>query len=123
VLIYNTYATVGGTTYSYAPINIAATSSINLSAPTTGTYAGILFFEDRSAPEESDSYGGGSTAVYQGTIYAPNADITLYGNSSTTAYTILVANTISLVGTTAFNNNYSSLPGGSTPLQLTAVVE
>ncbi len=124
VMIYNTLgATDTSGTFSYSPINIAANSNVSLIAPTTGTYAGILFFEDRSAPASSDTYGGGSTAVYQGTIYARNAAVTMYGNSSVnTQYTMLVADTISMVGTTAFNNNYSSLLGGS-PIQRIALLE
>jgi Flp pilus assembly protein TadG len=120
VMIYNTF----DSTHSYSPIDIAATSTVNLSAPNTGTYAGMLFFEDRNAPASSDTYGGGATAVYQGTIYAKKAAITMHGNSSVSAaYTIIVANTISLVGTTGLNDNYSLLPGGASPIQKIAVVE
>ncbi len=124
VFIYNTFgATTNHGTISYSPISIAANSNANLTAPTSGTYAGILFFEDRNAPASSDTYGGGSTSVYQGTIYAKNAAITIYGNSAVnTAYTILVADTISLVGTTTFNDNYSMLPNGS-PIQKMVVLE
>ncbi len=123
VMFYNTYGASDQGNYTYSPINIAANSSVNLTAPSTGTYAGMLFFEDRTAPAASDTYGGGSTAVYQGIIYAKNAAVTMYGNSSVnTAYTLLVASTISMVGTTTFNNNYSSLPNGS-PIQKTALVE
>src|SRR5262249_54517569 len=121
---YNTYgATTNHGTISYSPISIAANSNVSLTAPTTGTYAGILFFEDRSAPASSDTYGVGSTAVYQGTIYAKKSAVPLYGNSAVnTAYTILVADTISLVGTTTFNNNYSSLLTGS-PIQKVVTLE
>jgi hypothetical protein len=125
VMIYNTFgATSGGPTYSYSPINIAANSTVSMTAPTSGTYSGILFFDDRNSPTgTSDSYGGGSTAVYQGTIYAKNAQVLMYGNSSVnTQYTMLVADTIHLVGTTGFNNNYSSLLSGN-PIQKIAVFE
>ena len=119
VTFYNTF----DATHTYTPINIAANSNVSLKAPTTGTYAGILFFEDRSAPASSDTYGGGSSAVYEGVIYAKNAAITMYGNSSTnTKYTIIVADTISVVGTAAFNNDYSILPSGS-PIQRVVIVE
>ena len=51
------------------------------------------------------------------------ADITMYGNSSlNAAYTIIVANTISLVGTTGFGANYASLSGG-TPIQRITLIE
>jgi len=124
IFIYNTFgATTTHGTLSYGPISIDANSTVNLQASNTGTYAGILIFEDRSAPASYDSYGGGSSAVYQGTIYAKNAAVTMYGNSSVNAlYTILVADTISLVGTTGFNDNYSLLPNGN-PIQKLVIVE
>ncbi|HWB83788.1 MAG TPA: pilus assembly protein TadG-related protein [Bryobacteraceae bacterium] len=123
VTFYNTYGSTNQGTFSYSPISIDANSTVSLKAPNSGTYAGILFFEDRSAPARSDTYGGGSTAVYQGVIYAKNAAVTLYGNSSVNAkYTLLVADTISLVGTTGFNDDYSLLPNGS-PIQKVVLVE
>ncbi|MFN7998263.1 MAG: pilus assembly protein TadG-related protein [Bryobacteraceae bacterium] len=123
VMFYNTFGNTDKGNFSYSPININANSTVSLTAPNSGTYAGILFFEDRNAPENYDSYGGGSTATYQGVIYAKNADITLYGNSSVTSqYTIIVANTISLIGTSGLNNNYSSLTNGS-PIQRVTLVE
>ena len=124
VMFYNTFgATTNSSNYSYSPIQIGATSTVNLVAPTSGTYQGILFFEDRNSPPANDDYGGGATAVYQGIVYAKNAAVTMYGNSSVdTAYTMLVADTISLIGTSGFNNNYSSLLNGS-PIQTTIMVE
>ena len=119
VMFYNTY----NGTYSYAGISISANSNVSIKAPTTGTYAGILFFEDRSAPATSDNYGGGGTATYEGVIYAKNAAITMDGNSSITAnYTLIIADTISLIGASGINNNYSALPNGS-PIQKTVVIE
>ncbi len=56
-------------------------------------------------------------------VYAKNAAITMYGNSSVSAqYTIVVADTIKLVGTTGFSDNYSSLTGGS-PIKRVSLVE
>ena len=123
VMIYNTYgATTNHGTLTYSPINISAGATVTLSAPTSGTYAGILFFEDRSAPASFDTFGGNTNSYYEGTIYAKNAAITMYGTSSILAkYTILVADTISLVGTASFGNNYSLLPTGSPVTQVTIV--
>jgi len=128
VTFYNTFGDTNKGTYSYSPIDINANSVVNLSAPTSGTYTGILFFDDRSAPTDNkctycDNYGGGSTAVYQGTIYDKNNGITMYGNSAVNAaYTMVVADTLNLIGTSGFNNNYSSLTGGSL-LKQVALVE
>jgi len=136
VTIYNTFDpnSANKNYNTFSPINIAATSSVTLAAPTTGTYAGVLFFDDRAAPTGTncgngnqtcaDSYGGGATATYDGIIYDRNNGITMYGNSSVTAnYTIIVADTISLVGTTGLNDNYSGLPGNVSPIQQVFLVE
>jgi hypothetical protein len=126
-MFYNTFdPTSHNSNYNtYSPVNIAATSTVNLTAPNTGTYAGMLFFDDRNAPTGNpDNYGGGSTAVYQGIIYDRNNGVTMYGNSSVSAqYTMVVADYVSLVGTTGFSANYSSLPNGQSPLQQVMVVE
>jgi hypothetical protein len=61
--------------------------------------------------------------VYQGTIYDKNNGITMYGNSAVSAaYTMVVADTLNLIGTSGFNNDYSSLTGGP-PLKHVALVE
>jgi hypothetical protein len=131
VLIYNTTGTVGGTNYPFAPVNIVANSTANMKAMTTGTYAGILYFEDRTntlpIATYTDTFSGGSGATYTGTLYALNSEIDLYGNPSlssgvSAAYTIIVADKFNLTGSSQLNNDYSSLPVGS-PLQTTAIVE
>ncbi len=124
VTIYNTFgATTNHGNLAYSPISIAAGSTATLSAPSSGAYAGILFFEDRAAPASFDTFGGNSSSYYQGTIYAKKAAITMYGTSSVLAkYTILVADTISMVGTATFGNDYSLLATGS-PVTQVAVVE
>jgi hypothetical protein len=124
VLIYNTFgATTNHGNISYDPIDLNANSTVELRAPRSGTYAGILFFEDRASPACDDEYGGGTSAVYEGTIYARNAAVYMSGNSGAdAAYTLVVANTINFVGTSGMNNNYSLLPNGS-PIQQVVRVE
>ena len=53
VMFYNTY----NSTYSYSPIVVSA-SSTTLSAPTSGTYEGVLFFQDRNIPTKDTGPSG-----------------------------------------------------------------
>ncbi len=120
VFIYNTYDGM----HPYAAFDIRANSTVSLSAGTSGTYAGILVMEDRSIPAGAytDTFGGGSSAAYTGTLYGLKSNMWFHGNSSLTAYTIIVCNEIRMVGTTAINDDYSGLPTGS-PLKRIALVE
>ena len=126
VTFYNTYDPTSGNPNiaNYGPINIVANSSASLTAPTTGTYAGVLIMEDRRIPAGvySDTFGGGSNAAYTGIIYGPKSNMTFYGNASLAAYTLIVSYRLSMVGTTDINNNYASLPTGN-PIKVTALVE
>ena len=87
-----------------------------LTAQTTGAYAGILFFQDRTitgttASNNPNNLTGNSSSVFTGALYFPTT-LPTTGNSSST-YTILVAKDIHFTGNTSVGNNYSSLPSGS----------
>jgi hypothetical protein len=115
-------------------------NTMNLVAQTTGTYAGILFFQDRSNASAACIGGcGGSVSgllnfvQIQGASYFPDAALSMNGccqtpNSSTvctppycSAYEITVAKTLSFTFD-YFGDDYSSLPGGS-PIKRTLLVE
>ncbi len=87
-------------------------NSVNLVAPTTGTYAGILFFQNRS-DSSAATINGGSSSAFQGALYFPDSLVQLNG-SNIAAYTIVVSNNMQINGSD-FNigSDYSSLPGGS----------
>ena len=79
VVIYNagtTYPNAGGT---YGGITLNTTGSVNLSAPTTGTYASLLFFQARTNPSPIAISGGSSVSV-NGTIYAADAPLNIGGS-------------------------------------------
>jgi hypothetical protein len=89
-----------------------------LSAPTTGTYAGILFWQDRATKSYTANVSSGQGDGFSGTLYFPSVDLR-YNNSnpSSAQYLNMVADTIELYRdmTTiqTINSDYSSLPGGS----------
>jgi hypothetical protein len=125
-------ATVTGTDVTFYFTNGATITStgnpvIQLSAPNTGTYAGILFYQDPS-DTAGPSLGGDNTSFFQGTLYFPSAQITFFGNNSfnsTAAYSIIVAQSIALSGhpDVVINSNYSGLPGGGSIIKNAALVE
>jgi len=103
-----------GVTFYLGPNAGAVTatgSNSSFAAPTTGTYAGILFFQNPS--DTNGAAVGGSNAAVVGALYFPKAQLTYRGSNATSAYTLLVANTIVFSGANCtLNDNYSSLPGG-----------
>ena len=56
-------------------------ASLNLKAPTTGEYAGILFYRDRRASNIEIKINGGSDAILEGALYFPSSDLTFTGNA------------------------------------------
>ena len=96
-------------------------SSINLVAPTTGTYAGILFFQNPSDTSTA-TINGGSGSVFQGALYFPGAALQLNGGN-VAAYTLAVSKSLQMNGGSfSLGNDYSSLPGGSPAKGVTAVL-
>jgi len=110
----------------YKPIVVSGGSTTQLSAPTSGAYQGLLFWQDPNLPSNNynkqNTVSGASSTQFQGILYFPNSPLVYSGGSSqSAAYTIIVANTITFSGPSTLNSNYSSLSGGS-PVKSTATV-
>lgn len=124
VTFYNTGTKNG--TYGFSPITINGISNSSLSAPTSGTYTGILFFEDRNIPKNgniNNTITGGTGTTFDGTLYFLTSNLNYVGNSSANGYTLIIADTLSLAGTSTFGDNFTSLPGGIGPVHTSVLVE
>lgn len=106
----------GGVTmyFSSGTLQLNSSAIADLVAPTTGTYAGILYFQSRTNSSGVD-LDSATSSVFQGVIYAPDAKLTMNSNSTTAAYTMLVVDDLIFDSGSNFtmNANYSSLPGGA----------
>jgi hypothetical protein len=118
------YMTQSLPTYPYGPVLMGGSNTSNLSAPTSGPYAGILFFQDRSIPVGStgSKITGAAGSTFDGTIYFSTTSVEYAGLSSSGGYTIIVADTVKIDGGSTVTDNYSSLSGGS-PIKSTALYE
>ncbi|WP_425163823.1 pilus assembly protein TadG-related protein [Candidatus Binatus sp.] len=119
VTFYNTTGTGG-----YGAISMNGNTQANLSAPTSGPLAGILFFQDRSIPSSGagSTITGNSSSTFDGAVYFPTTALSFNGNSSASGYSIVVANQLTLSGNASLGSNYSSLANGS-PIKGTILAE
>ncbi|MDQ2840159.1 MAG: pilus assembly protein TadG-related protein [Acidobacteriota bacterium] len=101
-------------------ISAPSTTTLNLTAQTSGPYNGILFYQDRS-DSASASFGGTSGGMIEGVAYFPDASLSFQGNSTGTFYVALVAQSVSLGGNATLLN-YASL-NGSSPITAVTLVE
>jgi Flp pilus assembly protein TadG len=105
---------------SFKGVSITGGTNSDLIAPTSGTYASILFFQDRSFSSTSSgadsNIAGGSGLNITGTLYFPTTNLTYAGSSTTALYTILIADTVKISNTTIINDTYQVLPNGSSPI-------
>lgn len=70
---------------NYAIISINGGATVTLTPPSTGTYAGVTFFQDRRASVGNvNRFNGGSTMNISGVLYVPNGEIDFTGGNSTT---------------------------------------
>jgi Flp pilus assembly protein TadG len=128
VFIYNTYDRHN----SFSPIGFNANSSVQISAPDNDPpYSGILYFEDRGccSTMQTDSFQGGSSSYFQGTIYAAPSLVQFAGNpavgvtnTTTAKYTVVVARQFSVQGTSNMSNDFSNVVGGN-PIKIVSLVE
>lgn len=80
-------------------IKLAGTTTTNLSAPTSGTYGGVLFFQARNN-SATGNVNGTSSSNLRGTVYLPAGGLDLSGTVRTEAN--FVVNTLSVSGNSSF---------------------
>lgn len=96
--------------------SLVSLSNISLSAPTSGNYAGILFFQAHGVNSSGLFLANlASSSKLEGAIYLPDGSLNYGVGALSSAYNILVAKYINLLATVAssFGDDYSSLSGGS----------
>lgn len=88
-------------------IQTNGTSTIQLTAPTTGPYANMLFIQSPNATANNiNRINGTASSSYDGSIYLPNGLISFTGNSSNiTQCAMVVANQVEFSGNTNLQNN------------------
>jgi Flp pilus assembly protein TadG len=81
VTIYIDNTNVSGTS-SPGTINFQGGTTTTLSAPVSGTYQGMVYFQSRSS-STTPQFGNGATIKLTGAFYAPAASLTFNGGTST----------------------------------------
>ena len=66
---------------SVASLDMNGGAKINLTAPTSGEYAGLIIYQDPRAPDQSPIINGGANSVLDGAIYMPSQDLTFNGGA------------------------------------------
>jgi len=112
VTFYN-YGPYGGITMLAPTVTLGG---VNLVAPTSGTYACILFFQDPGNTTPATIIGSSSmNTVLQGAYYFPTAPVT-YAADLNVDYNFLIAKDITFgvlsFPTSSFSNNYSTISNG-----------
>ena len=105
-----------GSGSDWAELNITSNTTIDITAPTSGTYAGIAIMQDPDAPvTAANTLSANITATVTGALYFPTAPLNLSSNTviqstggGTTGCGLIVANTLTMASNSAINLNSSA---------------
>jgi hypothetical protein len=87
---------------------------MDISAPSSGTYSGIVMY-DANTTTDTFNFAGGTTNNFQGAIYAPNSNLVFNNNTDITINSKVTASTISVTGSGKVTDSYVSAGGNGTP--------
>ncbi len=114
-----------GSGSNYATANIGNGVALNLTAPTTGTTAGLAIFQDPNAPSTgTNTFAGGATWNINGALYFPHQSVVLNnGVTNNGSCTQLIAWHITFAGGMKFTNTCGGTGTKGIGAAATALVE
>jgi Flp pilus assembly protein TadG len=102
--------TGSGASAKYATLSVQDGSTVNLTAPTTGTTAGLVMYQDRNAPLGNFTFDAASGLKATGAVYLPRGKVTFGLIAGSTANcTLLVADTISFIALAGLQDQCSGV--------------
>ena len=101
-----TSATAASNAGSVATLDMNGGAKVNLSATSSGTYAGVLFYQDRrAAAGTTNSVNGNALSNFQGGFYFASQDLSFSGDSGMTTDCVqLVSRRVTFIGNTRIVN-------------------
>lgn len=115
VTIILTSSTAATDATSIATLSMNGGATVQLTASTSGSYAGILFYQDRRAQDSgSNTINGNAGSKFQGAFYFPSQELDFSGTSGMTTDCLqLVALRLTFTGNTSVSNNCPAGSGSS----------
>jgi hypothetical protein len=100
-------------------INIDGNSTVTLNPSTSGTYKGVLFYQDRNAPpnknlNQGNLINGGARLTLGGAIYAPSQSVSFSGNAGAKCL-VIIASMVQFQGTANLDDSGCAAMGVSMP--------
>lgn len=116
----------GSTADGWASAGIGSNATVNLTAPTSGSTQAMVVYADRKMPTRQTTFNltGGATQYFGGAIYLPTQDLNFAGGtSSTTSCTQIIADTVTLSGSSNLTVNCGSFGTSAIGVQTAQLVE
>lgn len=106
-------------------VSMNGNATVSLSAPTSGTYSGVLMYGDRTGTGGQSTFNGTADSLLTGALYFPKQQVNYLGNfSGVNGCTQVVADLIQWSGNSTINQDCSSLGMRNIPAaQSVALVE
>lgn len=98
-------------------IKINGGAELNLSAPSSGYFSGVLFYQDRNDSGYQHVINGNSSSSFDGAMYFPSSEVKMLGSGAATGGCLqLIADTIYFSGTSSFEHNCAT--SGTTQIDI-----
>lgn len=124
VLLYNTYEDYPaspGSDPDCGSVSLTGTGQLTLAASATGSYAGMLLFQDRNCDEDDPSMTVRTGTSLSGTLYVPNAELTITASNNVAIASQIVARELTIAGNNTLTVNFT--PASITGTRVPSLVE